>query len=253
MIKPEIQPDYTVDQESGSVWSIYRDPQSIGFTVITAAGSELLEKQEEVVNSLMRRYRAAEIGKEVGKIALWRRTEPIRQLLGEGREAKVYEMGEAFAVREVEGITEEHSVIAKLERMDSINSVIEHGLPRWLNLPKHYGVRVDAQTQRTYTLMDRIDNGITVEDIIEYPKLPRSKITTVRNEMGGSIADAKKQVPALYENAYEILSAALKKNGKDPKRFLTDWIPRNVIVEGRMTSPVANSRYRLSVIDQYRD
>jgi hypothetical protein len=243
--------DYTVDQDSGAVWSVFRDPKSLaGFTIVTAAGIELLRDPEESAIDLMRKYRSLELG----KFALFRKGVDIREILGQGQEATVYTMGQDFAVREVRGIMSEAGAIGHLQRMDRINTIIENGLPRWLNLPVHYGLRVDTKTDKTYTLMERIDNGITVEDIQKYPnELPRGRSLLVRNEMGGYISDAKKKVPALYEKAYEVLAESLDKAGKEPTDYLTDWKPRNVLVQGHLRIPIAGSSYSLTVIDQYRD
>jgi hypothetical protein len=242
--------DYQVDQDSGAVWSVFRDPKSLGFTIITAAGAELLKDPNETATDLMRKYRSIELG----KFALFRKGVDVREILGQGQEATVYTMGSDFAVREVHGIMSETGAIGHLQRMDRINSVIEHGLPRWLNLPIHYGLRADTKTNTTYTLMERIDHGITVEDIQRYPhELPRDRIKLIRNEMHGYIDDAKKKVPALYERAYEVLAEALQETGKEPDHFLTDWRPRNVLVEGHLRAPIAGSSYSLTVIDQYGD
>jgi hypothetical protein len=242
--------DYTVDPDSGSVWSVFRDPKTLGFTIITAAGAELLKDPEETVTELMRKYRSIELG----KFALFRKGVDIREILGQGQEAIVYSMGPDLAVREVPGIMSEAGAISHLQRMDRINSVIEHGLPRWLNLPVHYGLRADIRTNTTYTLMERIDHGITVEDIMKYPnELPRERTKLIRNEMGGFISDAKKKVPALYDRAYEVLAQAIEETGKEVDHYLTDWKPRNVLVQGHQLIPIAGSSYTLTVIDQYRD
>lgn len=241
--------DYTIDQDSGAVWSVFRDPKSLGFTIITAAGTELLTKNDNI-EELIRKYRSVKLG----KFALFQKRIEIREVLGQGQEATVYTMGPDLAVRESPGVMSEASAIGHLQRMDSINSVIEHGLPRWLNLPVHYGLRVDTKTNTTYTLMDRIDHGITVEDIANYPNdLSRERAVLVRQEMGNYISDAKKKIPNLYEMAHEVLVQAFEKADKEPENYLTDWKPRNVLVQGHLRTPIAGSSYTLTVIDQYRD
>lgn len=248
MINFNSVPAYTLNEDGDAIWSVLRDPDSLSFAIITAAGSELLKNEGETLSLLVRKYRAAKLG----RFALFHSNSTIRHELGRGKEAVVYEMGERFAIREEPGITEEHTAISKLERMNSINSLMEHSLPRWLSLPKHYGLLVDDKTQTTYTLMERINGGVTVEDIINYPNLlSPEKIKTVRNDMGNYIGDAKKKVPLLFEKAYEILSGEIKSKGHEPSHLLTDWKPRNVIVEGHFMSPIAGSNYRLNVIDQY--
>jgi hypothetical protein len=136
--------------------------------------------------------------------------------------------------------------------MDAINNVVEHGLPRWLKLPTHYALHSDPVQQKTYTLMERIDGGVTVEDVIEYPDIPQRRADTVDKEIGDDITDAKEKVPELYERAYKVLSEAIRASGRDPANYLTDWKPRNAIIEGRLVTPIAGSNYRLSVIDQYQ-
>lgn len=247
-LKIPTQPSFQVDQEDGARWSIYEDQSDIRrFTILTSSGGELMNgPQKEQLESLVQQYRAAELG----GVALDGTSPDIRQELGRGQEAIVYRLG-PYAVREEKSIKGVYVALAELSRMDAINDVIDEGLPRWLNLPAHYILHSDPSTQKTYTLMDRIDGGITVEDIVNYPSIPDAKAEAVQKEVGEHLEDAQEKVPPLYDRAHKILSDAIESKGKSPDKFLTDWHERNVIVE-RQHTPVAGSNYLLNVIDQYR-
>lgn len=247
---PSMRPSFHVEQPDSAKWAVYEDPEDIRrFTIVTSAGNELLQGQDrELLRSLVHQYRAAEIG----SIALLGENPDIRRELGRGQEAIVYSMG-PYAVREERSMKGVYVALGELGRMDAINTVIDEGVPRWLNLPAHYALHSDPVQQKTYTLMDRVDGGLTVEDIQAYPELPEPKKVLVERELGDNtgIREAQERVPELYDEAHDILSSSIKASGQDPEKFLTDWKPRNVVVE-RLKTPVAGSKYSLNVIDQYR-
>lgn len=245
------KPNFTTEQPDGARWEVYEDPEDIRrYTILTSAGQDLLkgDKKDEL-RSLVDRYRAVELG----SIALLGEDPNIRKELGRGREAVVYSMG-PYAVRERVGISDVYGALSELTRMDEINSFMEHGLPRWLNLPVHYALhaRPDRQEPKTFILMDRIDSGVTAEDIIDYPDIDPARAQRLKSYMGeAGIAEAKGEIPTLYDRAHEVLAGAIEAGGKDPAKYLTDWEPRNALVE-RLSTPVAGSNYTINVIDQYR-
>lgn len=244
-----LEPSFQVDQEDGARWSVYEDPADVRrYTIVTSAGHEHFH-DEDVTNelrSLVSQYRAVEIG----DIALLGANPDVRQEIGRGQEATVYSMG-PYAVREEKGLKDVYVALGQLERMDAINSVIEAGLPRWLNLPSHYALYSDPERQKTYTIMEKVNGGLTAEDVIEYPEVSPAKAILAEHALGPHIEDAKLKVPELFDQSHQILSEAINAAGKDPARYLTDWHPRNAIVE-RRESPRAGSNYTLHVIDQYR-
>ncbi len=239
----------SLDQEDGSRWNVYENPDDPReFTILTGSGQDLFKdpKRSAEARGLIHEYR----GVELGNIPLLGTTPGMREELGRGQEAIAYRMG-PYAVREVIGIKDFHSAYGELDRVDAINTVIEAGLPRWLHLPLHYALHVDPKEQKTYTLMDRIDSGITAEDIIEYPDIPEHRARVVEREIGHRIEDAKDKVPGLFDEAHTVLSEALSAKGKNPSNYLTDWQTRNVLVEP-LETPVVNRNYSMYVIDQYR-
>lgn len=244
------EPSFTADQEDGARWSVYENPQQVSeYAIVTSSGQELLCGSELAeVETLVQQYHAVEQGLMDAADA----ADPaIRQELGRGQEAIVYRMGR-FAVREVSGTQDVYHSLGELERMGAINGVIEERLPRWLDLPKQYVLYADPQQQKTYMLMDRIDGGLTVEDIQSYPDLSPVKSALVEREIGHElIEEAQETVSDLYEIAFKILSDEIRNKGKDPDHYLTDWKSRNVVVD-RLRTPVAGSRFKLHVIDQYR-
>ena len=245
---PKLEFTEQFEMEDGARWRVFEDPgDHRRYAVMTSAGQERLKGEEQdSIRALIDQYRVAELG----GIALLGENPNIRQELGRGQEATVYSMGN-FAVREERGIKDLYASIGQLERMDAISGFIDAGMPRWLNLPSHYALYSDPERQKTYTLMDRINGGLTAEDVINYPEVPESKSALIDKVIKPYIEDAKVRVPELFDEAHSILSASIKNAGKDPAKYLTDWHPRNAIIERRET-PVAGSQYTLNVIDQYR-
>jgi hypothetical protein len=242
-------PTCSVEQPDGAQWNVYENPDSLHqFTIITSVGGELIQDpvRRHDLLGLLRRYRAAELG----GVALFGEDPDVRQWLGSGQEATVYKMG-PYAIREENGLKSMYGALGEFQRMNEIGHVIDSGLPRWLHLPLQYAVHTDPTLQKTYTLMERIDSGVTVEDILAFPDLEDKKRNAVKNAIGHHITEAQGIVPVLFDRAHEVLSSALSASGKVPEEFLTDWRARNVLVE-RLGTPVAGSKYSLHVIDQYR-
>lgn len=249
MITPNTSPDQTIEQDDGAKWAVYYDSNHLeGFTIVTSSGQEILNGPElPELRGLIHRYRMAELG----SIALLGEDPEMRDELGRGQEATVYQMG-PYAVREKMGIPGFYVALGELQRMDAINYVIEDGLPRWLKIPNHFALHAAPSVQKTYTLMERIDSGLTVEDIENYPDVSDKKTALIEEELGADIEDAQENVPQLYDEAHRVLSEAIERSGRNPAHYLTDWKPRNALVEGKLATPIAGSNYRISVIDQYR-
>jgi hypothetical protein len=248
-------PDFTIDQDSGARWSVYFNPDDAGYSILTGKGMELLQQDGPKIAELMRLYRFSELSGRMSVLSEMQEEVPVgmRKFLGSGQEASVFRMGD-FAVREVGGIKNHYPALGELTRMDAINSAIDHGLPRWLNLPAHYLLQADSETMRMYTIMDRINGGLTAEDIMNYPDFPEGqeyRAQIVEAELGENIGTAKRDIGAVYNKTHEILARALSERGHNPDDFLTDWEPRNVLVQWAHT-PIAGSKYVVNVIDQYR-
>lgn len=232
---------YNVEQPDGASWSVYYDKDNPRrYLILTSAGREKLLLGRGIKRGI-EAYRMA----ETGTVEM----PGVRQKLGQGREAAVYRLGD-YAVREEPKIRDDLKAVGMLGLMDTLSTVIEEGVPRWLDVPKHYALYTDPSTGKTYTIMDRIDGGVTVEDIELYPDLPEPKVKAVELEMGGSLREAQSNVPDLYGQAHVILAKALEARNLQPGTFLNDWKPRNVVVD-RVATPIAGSNFTLDVIDQY--
>lgn len=242
------QLSFTCEQSDGTIWNIFENPsEDRQYAVITGVGQDLLSGPErKELLQLMGRYRVAEMFGD----AIFGADDNMRQWLGNGQEATVYSMG-PYAVREQFGIKPIYSALGELQRMNEISHVIDYGLPRWLHLPNQYALYTDARLQKTYTLMDRIDGGVTIQDVIDYPELPPQKVQAVVKELTSNIDFAKSELPQMLDRAYAILANAIEQSGKIATEYLTDWQPRNVLVEWIGTK-VAGSHFSLNVIDQYR-
>lgn len=232
---------YNTEQPDGASWSVYYDKNNPRrYLILTSVGREKLLSGRGIRQGL-HAYRMAETGEDQGP--------GVRQKLGQGREAAVFKLGN-YAVREKAKVRDDLKAVGMLGLMDTLSSVIEAGVPRWLDVPKHYALYSDPTTGKTYTIMDRIDGGVTVEDLMLYPDLSEPKIKAVESEMAGSLREAQSRVPDLYDQAYSILAEALEARKLQPGTYLNDWQPRNVVVD-RIATPIAGSNFTLDVIDQY--
>lgn len=243
---------FQVDQDNGARWSVYHAPETPEhYLTLTGAGREKLLHSSNAFSTLFRKYT------ELAHINESNRPEDIRLLLGEGQEAKVYTMGSKFAVRETRGVDTPYRGLSELGRMNYLTSLIEGGTPRWLHTPDHYARLSDPHSNRVYTFMERIDNGITVEDLVNYPDTPR--VDAVQHYFGGQLRSERDQDEAiglardraldLFDRAHTIITDLVLSAGKSPDSVLTDWQQRNVLVEPVKT-PVAGEQLRLNIIDQ---
>lgn len=243
------EPSFSVDQESGARWDIYERPNDPrAFTIITSSGREIYDDPTKAaeLSTLLEKYQLTEEGGDDTN-----NPEGMRFKLGEGQEATVYSMG-PYAVREEYGIKDVYVAIGQLQRMNAINGVMEQGLPRWLNLPPHYAMHTDPIRQKTYTIMQRVDGGLTVEDVLDFPDVSDQKLRLISSVMDAAeMRIAAPKIRDKFDEAYTIIADALIAKGLDPEHYLTDWQPRNVLV-AKLKTPVAKSDYSLNVIDQYR-
>jgi hypothetical protein len=223
----------------GAKWTEYLLP-SRGVVVLTSSGRELLHDHPHLWKEV-RNYRKAVTGRKMGELG-------VREHLASGGNSDVYFLGSGkpqIAVKEAQNT---QSAYSALLRMDTIQGVVEKELPRWFNLPPHYGLLDAASLDRQYLFMEAVDAGITLEDIQQaQPGSPR--LERVRQSMGKLTDNEKMEIRGRFDYAHEMLLDALWANDLDPEAYLTDWHEGNVLVE-RLATPIAESHFLLSLIDQ---
>lgn len=230
----------------GANWHIYHLER--GFVALTSRGRELVHDDPDVLHAL-HAYRQAVVGAGIGGAALAEDT-GVRNYFASGGNSDVYSVNSHLAIKEA---INEQSAWSSLQRMDQLCSVIEERVPRWINIPVHYGLLTSANLQRQYLLMQKVDSGITVADINTRVTEPHTmsdvKRGHVEREFGTITPEEHTEIMERYTLAEVLLRSALKHDGLEPDDYMTDFHTGNVLIE-RSRTPVAGSDFALWVIDQ---
>ena len=234
LIKKEV-----LTQPDGAHWEMF--DVSGGKAVLTSKGKELFRERPQTWRDL-RSYRKKAAGKKPpGK-------DPnIRRHFASGGNSDVYTAGEGLVMKEAKPAG--GSLFFTVDRMDRLLNVIESQVPRWIDIPSHYGLLFSNNLERQYLLMQRIDSGVTVEHILNPGALTEDQATNLEVAFPGLSQGEQDDVRERFEDAGRILTSALDEAGYEPSSYLTDWHEGNVLVE-RLETPVADSPHKMWVIDQ---
>jgi len=238
---------FDVEQPDGAVWTTFYDRTRPDdqYLIVTSSGRELFLGEKGTSYRGLRRmfsdYHQDEINDQASA---------KRKYLGKGQQATVFGM-DWLAVREIPGRQGVYRTLGELTSMDELATIVEEGLPRWLKVPHMYACYADPEKQKRYMLMEKVDTGLTIEDVLDYPNVNQHSADRVVGELGRTPTDEDREtLRRLFDRSYHILSTVIKAKGKDPDDYLVDWEPRNVLVESLRT-PVASENFSLSIIDQY--
>lgn len=176
-----------------------------------------------------------------------------RRYLAEGGNAQVFTLGDtSLAIKEKRSGSKEE-LLPSLYRMDTLADAIEKHCPRWIDIPPHYGVCVpkDDPTKQ-YMLMEQIDSGVTVGDVLGAYEQPRENHIrdSVFSIFGEVSLELQEEIQAQYVEYKGLLADALIKEKKVPDSILVDIHNKyNTVIEP-LPTPVAGKKFKLSVIDQ---
>lgn len=237
---------FAIEQPDGARWNVFHDGEDPArYAIFTSAGREVMLRDPSF-NTLMGQYRALASGELTATANA--ADQDIRNLLGHGKEAHVYTMGRRFAVRETPGVDNFYKGTGALEMMNVVAGIIDLGTPRWLRTPEHFVRLSDPETERVYTVMRRVNDGITVEDIVKYPDTDHAE--AVERHFKEVTPETIDTALRLFGRAHSILARLIEYAGLEPTSVLTDWKTRNVLIQ-RVRTPVAGEKHLLNVIDQY--
>lgn len=246
---------HTVNKFDGSAWRNYESPDSL--ITITGGGRELAANGG--LAFILRQY-AEDTVDDLET--------PTRQFLAEGGNAKVFTVGgKRLVVKEAK--MDGDQLLPAIDRMDLLLHAIEHHCPRWIDIPMHYGVLIlKKDPSKQYLLIEKIDDGVTVGDIVNYhvdparveplikgePELPKREEhirESVRRIFGEPTKELKNEINGRYEALKGLVRKALIAEYRSPDEFLPDldYNPYNVLVD-RVASPIAGSRHKFWIIDQ---
>ena len=160
--------------------------------------------------------------------------------------------GDKILVKETNG----HSMQDALYRLDRIKQIIDNRknegkFPMWIDVPDHYGLVTGKSLPSQYVLMQGIDAGINVRDVITDFNVLSGKerfgIETSLGEINDSVID---EVSIGYEFAeYHLKQAIAEDTQQVPTLLLSDWHEGNVVLE-KLSEPIEGSNFRYWVIDQ---
>lgn len=238
----------TLPQFDGSEWRRYEF--SNGTFLLTSDGRQLVK--DGGLGNLMRAYAdAANDGRSVDREA--------RIHLAEGGNAKVFTVGDhELVVKERRPLGD--PLEPALERMDMLMHIIQTSCPRWIDIPKHYGIFTDRATGQEFMLMEKIDGGVTAGDILGYGEMPREdhlEEDVVAN-FGEITPELKEDVRDQFDEMLGILNKVLLDAGLNPEELLPDLEGDkvrkhenlyNVLVVPSKT-PLAGKNLKFWVIDQ---
>jgi hypothetical protein len=176
-----------------------------------------------------------------------------RTFLAEGGNAQVFTVGNTeLVVKEKKPGTNEQ-LLPALERMDKLMFAIENNCPRWIDIPKHYGVILPKKDRkREFMLIEKIDEGITVGDILyhDQPREPHLSESLLRN-FGPVTPELKQDINKRWELLKVEVRKALMAEHMNPDELLPDLDHNeyNILVE-HADNPIAGSPYKFWIIDQ---
>jgi hypothetical protein len=233
----------TNEKFDGSVWRNYETPDN--FIVLTGVGRKLVASQNIV--PLLHGYIDEIIHESTDKVP------KNRRFLAEGGNAKVFSVGNTrLVVKEKKPGTDE-LLLPALERMDKLSFAIEKNCPRWIDIPKHYGVVMPKHDpSREFMLIEKIDDGITVGDILHHdtPREPHLSESVLRN-FGPVTPELRADISKRWDTLKYELRDALMAEHMNPDELLPDMDHNeyNILVEHADT-PIAGSPYKFWIIDQ---
>lgn len=235
----------TQEQFDGSVWRQYESPDAL--FLLTEVGRKLLAQQQ--VARLLRHYTLDYQDGLEGP-------EDARRFIAEGLQARVFGLGVAeLAIKEKR--PDGDDLHASLYRMDKLIHAltVDSGCPAWIGIPQHYGVvTLKEDTSRQFLLMEKIDEGITVGDILDQrrAKQKRPYLNTAVERVYGAVTDElQEEVIGRFGMALGELRHALLAKYLSPDKFIPDIDknPYNILVQP-LDEPLDGSNLKFWVIDQ---
>lgn len=234
----------TIEQFDGSKWRHYQSPESL--IILTALGRELFAKRSpsKLLSAYASDWRAGREGDD----------DDTRRFLTEGTKARVFSVnGASLAIKEA--LPDSDPLMSSLYRMDRLQHAVQGHTPHWLGVPSHYGLLMSKRNpNQQFLLMEQIDAGVTVGDVLTYPQLPENRAhmtDSVRQIFGDITPQFQDDISTRFETIKNTLRQALIAEYMSPDEYLPDidHNPYNVLIEP-VSAPIAGSVHKFWVIDQ---
>lgn len=220
-VTPEIIRDQRFD---GSSWTIYQYP---GTTVVLTDSGKNLLANNPLIRPALAQYRQ--------DVQAHGETVPLqRRWFKAGANSDVYSLGEHPVV--VKESTLAQSAWFALDRMDYLFNACRVYMGSDVRVPEHYGLIISQDMERQYLFMQKANDGLTVQGVIESDQIS---------------AQLKSEVHGKFSNAKSLLDRAVARFQEDTgveRNLLPDWHEGNVIVD--FSKSGEDTPFTLWVIDQ---
>jgi hypothetical protein len=237
---------HTSEKFDGSRWRQYETPNALIW--LTRSGRQLLASDrglyayfQEYIESLNDDESTPESG---------------RPFFAKGSQSQIYSLGDNHLVVK-ESKQGGELLLPQMERMDRLVDAVERSCPRWIDVPHYYGILAPkSDPYRQFLLMERIDAGVSVGDVLEYGR-PRTRTETgflaegAFEKFGPITPELRHEVQDRFFEMGGLLRKALVENRLSPDDYLPDidHNQHNVVLE-RLQIPEAGSQLKFWVIDQ---
>lgn len=220
-----------------------------GIVILTSSGNELFHDSnaKEIFDSL-RQYRL--------DISQRRQSGEARQYLANGGNGEIYTVaGHQLVVKESRS---NHSLYYALQRMDTLARVIETHLPHWVSLPAHYGLISSSQVGREYMLIEKIDEGLSLEDLVQYVERGSARSKTLTDAIHQNYRGLNSRVIESLKLQFQEFKTLLRRyldtpeaieNGYTYDSLLPDPNYGNILVE-KLRTPIGGKHFKMWIIDQ---
>lgn len=237
---------YNAERFDGSRWRIYNTPNAVIW--LTRAGRQLLAGDPKLHGYFQEYIEALEENDHT--------PEGPRPFFARGSQSRIFTLGDQpLLVKEANENGD--LLIPSLERMDRLVDAVERNCPRWIDVPHHYGViMLKTDLTKQFMLMEKIDAGVTVKDVLEVDQPPLRSDTGFLasgavESFGPITPDLQKEVRDKFKEMGGLLRKALVGNRLSPDEYLPDFDHNqdNVVLE-RLSIPEAGSQIKYWIIDQ---
>ena len=233
-----------ITQDDGAKWRQF-DIEG-GVVILTSAGQEFVQDTniKEVLRDL-KQYRKEVEGEAIDS------KESTRLEMANGGNGTVYALGDKdVAIKESNS---SHSLYSAMYRMDHLSHIVETSMPHWISVAKHYGIITSNKLDKEYLFMEKIDNGITLEDIEGYVKHGKGRFPKMQQSIqtifGEITTEDLEEIKAQRTEFIERMGTYADENGVRVESLIPDPNPANILVTPLRT-PIGGKKFKLWVIDQ---
>lgn len=238
---------HEIVRPDGAVW--YEYGLDCGEVLLTQKGDELFSSNPEAKADLR-----AYIHLAVGNMAI--EQAGVRTFFEADSNSRIYTLnsskyGNSLLVKETNG----SSMRESLYRLDRVKEIIDkyraYGrFPNWIDVPMHYGLITGSDLPSQFVLMEGIDNGINVRDVVNFGSLNAKERLGVTAILGDVTPAMQEEVSEGYKRAGDILNDIIAEDTwQPPHDLLSDWHEGNVVLE-QLPEPIDGNNFRYWVIDQ---